>query len=61
MKAFCLYRRLVGLNMGKAEGGITATLNTDEVCWNVVYVLRIDILYIDNFSGHQDYEVMSNV
>ena len=47
--------------MGKAVGGITATLNTDEVCWNVVYVLRTDILYIDNFSGHQDYEVMSNV
>lgn len=47
--------------MGKAEGGITATQNTDEVCWNVVYALRTDILYIDNFSGHQDYEVMSNV
>lgn len=47
--------------MGKAEGGITATLNTDEVCWNVVYALRTDTLYIDNFSGHQDYEVMSNV
>lgn len=61
MKAFRLYRRFVGLNMGKAEGGITATLNTDEVCWNVVYALRTDTLYIDNFSGHQDYEVMSNV
>lgn len=55
MKVFRLYRRFVGLNMGKAEGGITATLNTDEVCWNVVYALRTDILYIDNFSGHQDY------
>lgn len=61
MKAFRLYRRFVGLNIGKEEGGITATLNTDEVCWNVVYALRTDILYIDNFSGHQDYEVMSNV
>ena len=47
--------------MGKAEGGITATQNTDEVCWNVVYALLTYILYIDNFSGHQDYEVMSNV
>ena len=47
--------------MGKAEGGITTTQNTDEAYWNVVYTLRTDILYIDNFSGHQDYEVMSNV
>lgn len=47
--------------MGKAEDGITTTQNTDEVCWNGVNALRTDILYIDDFSGHQDYEVMSNV